>query len=47
MFYDLAIRLMDPISGEFENWLEENCSKGGKNLKSLLSALARNVQLDK
>jgi hypothetical protein len=32
-------------TAEFETWLEENCSKGGKNLKSLLSALYRNTTM--
>lgn len=34
------------IRVEFEDWLEENCSKGGKNLKSLLSALYRNTTIN-
>lgn len=27
------------IRGQFECWLEENCNKGGRNLKNLLSKL--------
>ena len=27
------------VRGKFENWLEENCQKGGKNLKSMLKKI--------
>ena len=27
------------VRGKFEDWLEENCQKGGKNLKSMLKKI--------
>jgi checkpoint serine/threonine-protein kinase len=35
------------IRGEFQCWLEENCTRGGRNLKNLLSKIELKASLSK